>query len=196
MSKRDVPAIISGLGVGASILASLVAKVLAAGVHDDIHRLSTPEGEPTLDELAQLIVARGSGSSLIVDLDADPFCPEGWTVVSHKKGGKRKFDRNSIGLYLADGQKNNGRMVGNDLQAVLADQPVENANQLDWYLAHPDQIPEDWKGKAVFFWGTIYRDADRRLCVRCLCWGGDGWRWGCLWLGVGFGSGHPAAVRK
>jgi len=32
-----------------------------------------------------------------------------------------------------------------------------NANVLDYLLAHPELIPEDWKNKYVFFWGTIYR---------------------------------------
>jgi len=132
--------------------------------------------------------------NMIVDLDADPFCPEGWTVESHQKGGIRKFDKTTISPYLADGQKNGSCMVGNDLRAALVAQPVENANQLDWYLAHSDQIPKEWKGKLVFFWGTIYRN-DGKLCVRCLRWCVGKWHSYYYWLSDVFASGNPAAVR-
>ena len=196
MSKKNIPAIVSGMGLGASIINALCAEMYAAGGTDEeIHRLSTEDGRTTLREMAKLAVSVNK-SDLIVDLDADPFCPDGWAVMRHQKGGKRKFDRNTIGLYLADGQKNGSRMVGTDLRDALVSQPVENANQLDWYLAHPDQIPEEWKGKFIFFWGTIYRNADGKLCVRCLHWLGGRWDWYYDWLGSGFDSDNPAAVRK
>jgi hypothetical protein len=55
-------------------------------------------------------------------------------------------------------------------------------------------IPEEWKGKYVFFWGTIYRGSGDNLYVRCLCWGGGRWDWGYDWLGGGWDDGNPAAV--
>jgi len=196
MSKKNTSAIVSGMGLATSIITDLCAKVReAGGTDEDIHRLSTPEGQKTLADMAKLAVT-ARADDLLVDLDADPFCPDGWKVVSHQKGGKRKFDRNAIGLYLADGQKNGGRMVGTDLRDALAGQPVENANLLDWYLANPDQIPEEWKGKFVVFWGTIYRLADGKLFVRCLYWSGGRWLWDCRWLVSDFDSDDPAAVRK
>ena len=57
MAKKDVPAIIRGLGVGMSILQLLMAKVMAiGGTEEDVHRLATPEGETLLEKLADLIV--------------------------------------------------------------------------------------------------------------------------------------------
>ena len=85
-------------------------------------------------------------------------------------------------------------MVGNNLRQELDDQPTLNANVLDYLLAHPELIPEEWKGKAVFFWGTIYRRSDGGLYVRCLYWGGSKWRWHGRWLDNGFNSGNPAAL--
>jgi len=196
MSKKNIPAIVSGMGLGANIISALCSEIYAAGgTDDDIHHLSTEEGRVTLRNMVKLAIS-AKNNNLVVDLDADPFCPDGWKVVSHQKGGKRKFDPTATGLYLADGQKNGGLMVGTDLRDALVGQPVENANQLDWYLAHQDQVPEEYKGEYVPFWGTIYRDADGKLCVRCLCWDGGEWFWFYNWLSSDFGSENPAAVRK
>jgi len=83
---------------------------------------------------------------------------------------------------------------GNKLRKELAKKRVVNANVLDYLLANPHLIPEEWKGKAVFFWGTIYRDRGDYLCVHCLLWGGVGWRWRSRWLGRDWHGDDPAAV--
>jgi len=129
----------------------------------------------------------------LIDCDANPFIPAGWSVEEHKKGGPLKFDPSKISLYLSKKQKK-GSIEGNDLRKELANQPVLNANVLDYLLAHPELIPEEWKGKAVFFWGTIYRHSDGYLCVRCLLWNGSEWYWSYCWLVSDFYSGHPAAL--
>jgi hypothetical protein len=78
--------------------------------------------------------------------------------------------------------------------------PVMNANVLDFLLANPDLIPEEWKKdehgntRYIFFWGTVYRDRGGDLYVRYLCWGGDRWGWGSRWLGSGWDGDSPAAV--
>jgi len=130
----------------------------------------------------------------VVDLDADPFVPDGWTVVEHAKGGQLEFDPAKVVLYLDEEQQNGGVIVGNQLHEKLKGQSVYNAKLLDFYLTHPRLIPEDWKGKLVFFWGTIYRDSGGNLCVRCLIWDGDGWNWLCRWLGNDFYDLRPAVV--
>lgn len=130
----------------------------------------------------------------IVDLDADPVLPNGWKVEDHKKGGKWKFDPRQVSLHLSSNQMCNKTIVGNELRKELAREPVANANLLDWYLAHPEFIPEEWKGKAVFFWGTIYRRSVGHLYVRCLCWNGGGWHWHCYWLNRVFDSCYLALV--
>jgi hypothetical protein len=133
----------------------------------------------------------------LIDLFADPWVPDGWKVVEHRRGDKEfLFDPSKVVLYLDDGQKDGKVIKGHELRKKLADQPVFNANLLDWYLAHPNLIPEEWKGRAVFFWGTIYRDSGGDLCVRCLVWGGGEWLWRCGWLGDDWGDGLPAASRK
>ena len=98
----------------------------------------------------------------IINCDAAPFVPEGWKVESHKNLGQLEWDPTKIRLWLSNGQQD-GSVEGNNLHKELASEPVLNANVLDYLLAHPKLIPEEWKGKAVFFWGTIYRRSDGSL---------------------------------
>ena len=128
-----------------------------------------------------------------MDLDADPFLPNGWKVESHTKGGKIPFNPNMVDLYLSDEQKK-GSIQGNNLRKKVEAKNPYNANMLDFYLAHPELIPESWKGRTIFFWGTIYRDAAGALYVRYLYWNGGRWTWGSSWLGHDWGDGLPAMV--
>jgi len=127
--------------------------------------------------------------------------PDGWKVEEHKKGGQIDFDPAQVLFHLSTGQMGDKSIKGNELRKELADEPVLNANVLDYLLAHSDLIPEEWKTDTkgntcyIFFWGTIYRYSDGRLFVRCLYWSGGGWGWICYWLGRGFGDQDPAALR-
>lgn len=129
----------------------------------------------------------------LIDCDADPFIPNGLSVEEHKKGGMFKFNPEKVSLYLSKKQKI-GIIEGNDLRKELANQPVFNANVLDYLLLHPELIPEEWKGKNIFFWGTIYRRSDSYLCARCLYWNGSKWRWDFYWLVFDFFSSDSAAL--
>lgn len=131
----------------------------------------------------------------LINCDADPFVPSGWSVREHQKGGSFKWNPTEVQLYLYESQRKGGVINGNELRKKLADKPVLNANVLDYLLAHPHFIPEEWKGKAVFFWGTIHRDARGNLCVRYLYWDDGGWDWAYNWLGYDWDVNHPAALR-
>ena len=128
-----------------------------------------------------------------IDCDANPYVPDGWKVEEHIKGGELRWNPDEVELYLCDEQKK-GTIEGNELRKKLKGKPVLNACVLDYLLANPQLIPEEWKGKAVFFWGTIYRDSDGDLCVRYLFWDDVGWSWSCGWLDVSFDDGDPAAL--
>lgn len=130
----------------------------------------------------------------IIDLDADPRIPyDGWNVEEHKKGGQFTWDPTKVALFLSKKQQE-GSIEGNKLRKEMADQPVYNANLLDYLLDNPHLIPEEWKGKAVFFWGTIYRNSDGYLCVRCLFWNGGHWGQVNFWLVNRFDAGNPSLV--
>lgn len=131
----------------------------------------------------------------IIDCDADPYLPDGWEVEEHQKQGMIKWTASLISLYLAKGQQNGKVLEGNKLRKELVGKSVLNANVLDFLLSNPHLIPEEWKGKYVFFWGTIYRNSDGRLCVRCLCWNGVKWSWSYNWLGYDWNGRSPSALR-
>lgn len=139
--------------------------------------------------LAQIMVAKH-----IIDLDVVPFIPAGWKVEEHKKGGQFEWDLKKVQLCLSPNQEDNKCIEGNKLRRELEGLPTFNANLLDYLLDHKELIPKEWKGKAIFFWGTIYRYADGSLYVRYLCFGGKSWRWSYYWLGYDFNSDRPAAV--
>jgi hypothetical protein len=131
----------------------------------------------------------------VIDLDTEPHIPDGWKKEEHVPGGQFEWDPEKVRLHLDPGQLDGEWVEGNELRKKLSRLSVLNANLLDYLLAHQELIPESWKGKAVFFWGTIYRHPHGRLMVRCLGWGGGQWYWGYDWLDGGFGGDDPAAVR-
>jgi hypothetical protein len=131
----------------------------------------------------------------IINLDADPFTPSGWRVEEHQKGGYLRWDPTQVRLHISKDQKNDKYVVGNALRTELNGKSVLNANVLDYLLANPHLIPEEWEGRAVFFWGTIYRHSNRNLYVRYLCWHGDWWGWDSRWLKNDFYDYNPAVVR-
>lgn len=167
--------------------------------------LKKASGGNILAHLLPLVRAYGetpiSTVQHIIDCDADPFVPSGWTVESHKKGGQFAFNPAKIRFHLSSNQQGGKYTRGNELRKELANEPVLNANVLDYLLKNPHLIPDEWKKDAsgntryIFFWGTIYRrSSSGDLCVRCLYFRDGRWRWRCSWLGrVWYGFG-PAAV--
>ncbi len=134
-----------------------------------------------------------------IDCDAAPFLPEGWSIkpedqIASGVRGEITFDPAKIASHFVDGQKDGKSIVGHELKKLLEGQPVLPANVLDYLLAHPELIPDAWKGKYLYFWGTIYRDSDGSLCVRCLYWSDGRWDWGYDWLGRRFGGQGPSAL--
>lgn len=45
-----------------------------------------------------------------------------------------------------------------------------NSNALKFLLDNPSLIPNDWKGKFVSFFGTIFRSTGNNRYVLCLYW--------------------------
>lgn len=124
----------------------------------------------------------------IINCSAKPFVPEGWKVVKHSRDGKLEWDPEEIQLCLSSKQQDSsgGWITGNDLHEEFKGKPALNANVLDYLLEPENQhlIPEEWKDKFVFFWGTVYRDNTGLRCVRYLRWNSGRWNWGELPLGL------------
>lgn len=142
------------------------------------------------------------GVKNIIDCDADPYVPADrreYIVEEHQKGGQFEWDPAQVELYLSDAQKD-GRIEGNKLRKELEGKPVLNANVLDYLLKNSHLIPEEWKDKYVFFWGTIYRSQydpdDSDLYVRFLNWVGDRWCYSTRRLDQTQPGTYLAALRK
>lgn len=136
-----------------------------------------------------------------IDFDSALVIPAGLSValdssqVSSRVRGKRNVSYANVRLYQDAGQERNAGIVGSDLKLELNSQEVYGAQLLDFYLEHTDMIPEEWKTVGwIHFWGTIYCDSDRILCVRYLRWNGTRWissysRLDSVWYDC-----YPAAV--
>ncbi len=134
-------------------------------------------------------------SKHIIDCDALPSIPDGWSIEEHRKGGKLEWNSEKVSLYLSEIQKT-GLIVGNELRKELNHKTVLNACVLDYLLDNPHLIPEDWKGKCIFFWGTVYRRRNGGLFVRYLYWNGGRWRWSVRWLDGDWHSSDPAVCSQ
>jgi hypothetical protein len=139
----------------------------------------------------------------IIDCDAAPFVPSGWKgVEQHQTGGSFAWDPKAVEFYRSKFQQHGKHIRGEKLRDELRDKPVLNANVLDYLLAHPHLIPEEWKHdeqgrtRYIFFWGTIYRGSAGSACVRYLSWDGGRWLWYYFWLGIGWSDYDPAALRS
>ncbi len=127
--------------------------------------------------------------------DAVPALPfAGAEIEFHKKSGVIVFNPSKVNLHLSPNQKDGKTIQGHKLRKELEKENVLNACVLDYLLANPHLIPEEWKGKFVFFWGTIYRDSDGSLYVRCMYWFGDLWQSNYRWLGNDWDGDDPSAV--
>lgn len=116
-----------------------------------------------------------------VDTNAPPWIPQGLFVAYHQTTGPRntgllEWNPLRVVLWVAEGQKGDKGISGYQLYQEITQKVTSlNANVLDYLLEHPQLIPEEWKDKDVFFWGTIYRNIRGNQFVRCLHWGGRRW---------------------
>lgn len=137
--------------------------------------------------LLKRVQAVESGSVHEIDCDAEPFVPKGYSVSLHRKGGTLYWDRTKVYLYLSEDQKKPERDHAYHLYEKFKGLAVLNSCYLSYLLAHPHLIPEEWKGKNVYFWGTIYEKAGNHLYVRYLYWNDGQWLWGIRGM-----DGYPA----
>ena len=127
----------------------------------------------------------------LINTNQEPFIPEGFAVESHDTT-LGKISLKDCSLYLSEKQKEGNWVEGDELRKEIKN-PL-NAVVLEYLLKNPKQIPEEWKEKGIYFWGTIYRLPHGRLCVRYLCFYDGRWHWHCRWLIRDWLATSPAAV--
>lgn len=111
----------------------------------------------------------------IIDCDAEPLCPLELEVEEHHGGGRLKWRHDKVAIHVFEEQVKAGGLKGDDLREKLEGMHALNANVLDYLLERPALIPDSWKTKKVFFWGTEYSDSDGDPVVRFLVWRDDEW---------------------
>ena len=132
-------------------------------------------------------------SNNIIDFDATPLSiPTGLSIrdedqIASRFRGKWTFNYKDLRTYLSEKQ-GRGFILGSDLKKDLEGQPVVGAQLLDFYLNKKNRhlIPQKYKWKMLFFWGTIYRDSKGTLYVPCMNWDGLWVHGSFFWLGHHF----------
>ncbi len=134
----------------------------------------------------------------MIDTTQKPSTPyDSWKIESHDTS-LGIIDPKNLGLYTDDSQKKT--VEGNKLLKTLKGKSVLNATVLDYLYDHQDEIPESWKKdeegntRYIYFWGTIYRDSDDSLYVRCLYFYDGVWDRRYDWLDLDWDVQNPAAV--
>lgn len=130
----------------------------------------------------------------IIDCDVRFIVPHPFGIKKHIKGGEVEWDPTKVQLYLSEDQRDGELIQGHKLHKKLTGKPVLNACVLDYLIAYPELIPDRWKGKRIFFWGTIYRNPVDRLLVRYIFWDGVKWSWAFHWLNNDWYLNDPAAL--
>jgi hypothetical protein len=127
--------------------------------------------------------------------------PPNWRVYRHV--GPNKVEENpKMMLHLSPKQQGEAEIKGDLLLAELDAKhvPVANACHLDYFRAHPETIPEEWKvdeknrTRFIFFWGTIFCSPNGRLYVCYMCWFGTEWTFQCCCLEGVWSARCPAAI--
>jgi len=102
----------------------------------------------------------------VIDCSAiRPVVPFGCKLKEHRQNDSFVFDPANIAL-----------LSPRDTRKY--DRPL-NASVLRYLFEHPEHIPEEWKGKSIYFRGTIYEDEDGASLVPHMYWTCMGWQWDC-----------------
>jgi len=94
-----------------------------------------------------------------------------------------------VETFIPDKQKNSS--IGHSRVLVdLKGRKALNGCVMDWLLDNPEFIPEAWKEKCVYFFGTIYSDVEGMHIVFGLYWDNDngGWKVCRYFMGMPWGG--------
>lgn len=179
-------------------------QVIQGPIADLLVKLNGETGEEILNELKKFnrkeacwVTKNQSDQLITIDCGINPKSPSGFEISSHSKKGVLKLNISATELYLSKDQKKGKEAhqgtvrneIGNDQRLKLEGRFPLNANVLDFLLKQPELIPEEWKGKRILFWGTIFQQAGIKgdESVACIYWLNGKWNsdlisltWGML----------------
>lgn len=131
-------------------------------------------------------------SILTINLNAPASRLTDLIITDHTHGGVWEWDSGQVTTCLAPGQSCT-TIDSDEMLRAMGWKRVMNANLLDWLLRNRHRIPAGW-GDCCLFWGTRFRTARHRRCVRTLERSRGGWASGLHWFDVGFDQSHPVVV--
>ncbi len=136
-----------------------------SGVQDEIRseeKTKGPQGASEPRDGKEEVAKSREQKDYIINLETQPFTPKGWEIreqsqLPNRVRGQLEWSQDSVELSSVPGRSS------------LYGESVLPANVLDWLLEHPDQIPEEYVGKHIPFWGTVYYNPeDKRTYIRDL----------------------------
>jgi hypothetical protein len=205
MAKKDVSAIVSGMGVGLSILTSFIEKARKRGLGDEvIHQLATPEGDLLLDKFVDLMEGSngkpGSSFPITVNYDSrlERMIEDGKYDWKNPDITEKNFPsdaKGTVGLTI-ELVHFNKVMESDEIQKKLDKQGLRPAT-LPELLAFGAKYPEKQRELPIVALGSVWRGWDGYRNVAYLYRYGSGrdLRLGCL--GDGWDAYYRfAAVRK
>ena len=199
MAKKDIPLVVSGMGLAMSIITSLADAVRKlGGTDEDIHRLATPEGAGLIQKFAEMIVSAVNPFATVFINPAKLFLrdmtKEGWELLQDVK-----YKAGEVQLKLVEFFKPGESSVRGDVMAERAKELGANLGQkhAEFLLENQHLIPVKFRKFYLTFPGTVWRDlhGDRRVLY--LLWCGGRWCLNFEWLkSVWHGYGRLLGLRK
>ena len=203
-SKSDLKVLESAMGALLAIVSAMVELLRKRGVSlEQVYVLSRPEGAVLLEKITDAVaLVLAPTKAAVVDM-ATPWIPEAFTLEKNDVegelsveniGGELYVNGRKVVPYLHEKQMGGGSIVGTDLERELKGKPVLGSALLRHLIENPKLVPDSWKGKYLFFWGTKLRPSTGRRCVLCIYWYDEQWQWDYCWLDDGWGGYNPALV--
>lgn len=182
---------------GKAILEKACADIASAYLASDAYKATLPK--PEVKALTATLNLATTPRLPFAGAVVEKHTGVGTVTIEKREDGQLYIDGKKVILHLSERQLGGKWLKGHELRTELDGKLVLNATVLDFLEDHPEFIPDDWKRdeqgntRFVYFWGTIYRDTDSDLCVRCLYWSGGRWQLNFNWLGNGWRGRNPAA---
>ena len=205
MAKKDVSAIVSGMGVGLSIRNSFVEKARKRGLGDEvIHRLATPEGDEILDKFVDLVAeADGkTGSSFKVTVDysktLEQMIADGKYDWKNSDIKAKNFPLNGQGTTAVNIELVHfNRNIESDTALAELDKMGLRPATLPELLAFGAKYPDKQREFPIVALGSVWRSLNGDRYVACLCCDGSKRFLRLFWLEDGWAAFcRFAAVRK
>lgn len=161
-----------------------------------------------------LAVLRGLATIMpknsMIDTNALPYIPYGWSFLEHKTTGPRNTGflgwnpenvlLDPVGFHgiSARAERANVYALTRSYGVRLPTLQVLNASVLDHLHQNQYLVPRSWIGRHILFLGTLYRTDDGKEAVRCLYYSSHekSWTWKTVLLNDQLGSEYVVAMLK